>query len=142
MPLFPPATILTAHVIPRITLQLKITLPIPLPPPPLRKLTKAPLSNSNTEINFKVNLTKKFNALENEIPETQVVTVTPSPKRTSPATNATTEASKLPPPIMLKITDDLRTHIKTLNEKMPAIRSKTAGKYVKLYTDFATVSRT
>ncbi|GFW99301.1 hypothetical protein TNCV_3981261 [Trichonephila clavipes] len=38
--------------------------------PPLRKLTKTFLSNSHPEINFKVNLFNKFNALENEVPET------------------------------------------------------------------------
>ncbi|GFY30083.1 nucleic-acid-binding protein from transposon X-element [Trichonephila clavipes] len=148
--LSPPATIPIAHVIPRITPQLKITLPIPLPQqqfrqnerktktdllPPLRKLTKTTLSNSNPEINFKVNLSNKFNALENEVPETPVETITQSPKRTSPTSSATTDTPKLPPPTMLQITDDLRTHLKTLNEKMPAIRTKTAGKYVKLYTD-------
>ncbi|GFY30167.1 hypothetical protein TNCV_3090751 [Trichonephila clavipes] len=67
-------------------------------PIPLRKLTKTILSNSNPEINFKVNLTNKFNALENEVPETQAETVTQSPKRTSPTSNATTDATKLPPP--------------------------------------------
>ncbi|GFU49353.1 nucleic-acid-binding protein from transposon X-element [Trichonephila clavipes] len=36
---------------------------------------------------------------------------------------------------MLLITDDLRLHTKTLAGKMPALRIKTAGKYVKLYTD-------
>ncbi|GFX93229.1 hypothetical protein TNCV_4761081 [Trichonephila clavipes] len=36
---------------------------------------------------------------------------------------------------MLQITDDLRFHLKTLNKKIPALRTKTAGKYVKLYTD-------
>ncbi|GFT39623.1 nucleic-acid-binding protein from transposon X-element [Trichonephila clavipes] len=36
---------------------------------------------------------------------------------------------------MLLITDDLRSHTKTLVGKMPALRIKAAGKYVKLYTD-------
>ncbi|GFV61800.1 nucleic-acid-binding protein from transposon X-element [Trichonephila clavipes] len=61
-----------------------------------------------------------------------------SPKpleRTSSTPNATSHTLKLPPPTMLQITDELRFHLKTLNEKMPAIRTKIAGKYVKLYTD-------
>ncbi|GFW43808.1 nucleic-acid-binding protein from transposon X-element [Trichonephila clavipes] len=58
-----------------------------------------------------------------------------SPESTSLITNQTTQSPKLPPPIMLLITDDLRLHTKTLSEKMPALRIKTAGKYVKLYTD-------
>ncbi|GFS95755.1 hypothetical protein TNCV_435611 [Trichonephila clavipes] len=140
----PPATIPTAHAITRTTPQLKITLPTPLPSqhqfrqnarktktvllPPLRKLTKTILSNSNPEINFKLNLTNKFNALENEVPETPIETVMQSPKRTSPTPSATSYTPKLPPPTMLQITDDLRFHLKTLNEKMPTIRTKTAGK--------------
>ncbi|GFY01788.1 hypothetical protein TNCV_1467801 [Trichonephila clavipes] len=83
--------------------------------PPLRKSTKTTLSNSKPEINFKVNLSNKFNALENEVPETPVETIMQSPKRTSPTSSATTDTPKLPPPTMLQITDDLKTHLKTLN---------------------------
>ncbi|GFU78952.1 nucleic-acid-binding protein from transposon X-element [Trichonephila clavipes] len=73
-----------------------------------------------------------------EVPETPIETVVQSPKpleRTSPIPSSTSHTLKLPPPTMLQITDDLRFHLKTLNEKMPALRTKTAGKYLKLYTD-------
>ncbi|GFW34951.1 nucleic-acid-binding protein from transposon X-element [Trichonephila clavipes] len=106
--------------------------------PPSRKLTKSTLSNSNPDLNFKLNLNNKFNALENTVPEAPTETaVRPhkSPESTSLTTNQTSHSPKLPPPIMLLITDDLRFHIKTLTGKMPALCIKTAGKYVKLYTD-------
>ncbi|GFV87405.1 RNA-directed DNA polymerase from mobile element jockey [Trichonephila clavipes] len=35
---------------------------------------------------------------------------------------------------MLKITDDFRAQMKTLTDKMPHIRSKMTGQYIKLYT--------
>ncbi|GFX52133.1 nucleic-acid-binding protein from transposon X-element [Trichonephila clavipes] len=106
--------------------------------PPSRKLTKNTLSNSNPEINFKLNLTNKINALENAVPEAPIETVVrphKSPESSSLIPNQTSHSPKLPPPIMLLITEDLRFHLKTLTGKMPALRIKTAGKYVKLYTD-------
>ncbi|GFS93473.1 nucleic-acid-binding protein from transposon X-element [Trichonephila clavipes] len=105
--------------------------------PPSRKLTKA-TSNSNTDLNFKINLTNAFSALNNTTIEEPIETPASthkSPVSTPRKTNQTNQSPKLPPPIMLLITDDLRSHLKTLTEKMPALRIKTAGKYVKLYTD-------
>ncbi|GFY14567.1 nucleic-acid-binding protein from transposon X-element [Trichonephila clavipes] len=105
-----------------------------------KALTKSTLSNSNTDLNFKLNLyiTNKFNALDNTAPEAPIETPVQthkSPESTSLIPNQTTHSPKLPSPIMLLITDDLRLHTKTLSGKMPALRIKTAGKYVKLYTD-------
>ncbi|GFW56122.1 nucleic-acid-binding protein from transposon X-element [Trichonephila clavipes] len=81
--------------------------------------------------------TKSGNALDitatDEPIETQVLT-NKSPV-TSPSKTNTTQPPKLPPPIMLLITDDLRLHTKTLTSKMPALRIKAAGNYAKLYTD-------
>ncbi|GFX72544.1 nucleic-acid-binding protein from transposon X-element [Trichonephila clavipes] len=65
--------------------------------------------------------------------ETQVLT-NKSPVTTPSKTNPT-QPPKLPPPIMLLITDDLRLHTKTLTSKMPTLRIKAAGNYAKLYTD-------
>ncbi|GFX38791.1 nucleic-acid-binding protein from transposon X-element [Trichonephila clavipes] len=106
--------------------------------PPSRKLTKSTLSNSNTDLSFKLNLTNTFSALENTAPEAPIetpVTTHKSPESTSLIPNQSIQSPKLPPPIMLLITDDLRMHTKTLSGKMPSLRIKTAGKYVKLYTD-------
>ncbi|GFX35729.1 RNA-directed DNA polymerase from mobile element jockey [Trichonephila clavipes] len=137
---------------------LKFNSPDPSPPPtpiptkrkensegftslPSRKLTKSTLSKSNTDLSFKLNLTNTFSLLENTAPEASIETPVQthkSPESTSLIPNQTTQSPKLPPPIMLLITDDLRQHTKTLSEKMPALHIKTAGKYVKLYTDTLT----
>ncbi|GFT25389.1 nucleic-acid-binding protein from transposon X-element [Trichonephila clavipes] len=81
--------------------------------------------------------TKSGNALDitetDEPIETQVLT-NKSPV-TSPSKTNTTQPPKLPPPIMLLITDELRMHTTTLTSKMPILRIKAAGNYVKLYTD-------
>ncbi|GFW91553.1 hypothetical protein TNCV_4499731 [Trichonephila clavipes] len=106
--------------------------------PPSRKLTKSILTNSNIDLNFKINLTNTFSALDNTASEAPIetpVTTHKSPVNTPHKINQSIQSPKLPPPIMLLITDDLRSHIKTLTGKMPALRIKTAGKYVKLYTD-------
>ncbi|GFS64934.1 RNA-directed DNA polymerase from mobile element jockey [Trichonephila clavipes] len=109
--------------------------------PPSRKLTKSTPSNSNTDLNFKINLTNAFSALDNTATEEPIetpVTTNKSPVTTPRKTNQSIQSPKLPPPIMLLITDDLRSHLKTLTGKMPTLRIKTAGKYVKLYTDTQT----
>ncbi|GFU31651.1 nucleic-acid-binding protein from transposon X-element [Trichonephila clavipes] len=105
--------------------------------PPSRKLTKNANTNANPESNFKINLNNAFSALDitatDEPIETQVLT-NKSPVTTPSKTNPT-QPPKLPPPIMLLITDDLRMHTKTLTSKMPVLRIKAAGIYAKLYTD-------
>ncbi|GFX47702.1 nucleic-acid-binding protein from transposon X-element [Trichonephila clavipes] len=78
------------------------------------------------------------NALNNTTTEEPIetpVSTNKSPVSTPRKTNQSNQSPKLPPPIMLLITDDLRSHLKTLTGKMPTLRIKTAGKYVKLYTD-------
>ncbi|GFS63819.1 nucleic-acid-binding protein from transposon X-element [Trichonephila clavipes] len=137
---------------------LKLNVPDPSPPPtpiptkrkensegftspPSRKLTKSTPSNSNTDLNFKINLTNAFSALDNTATEEPIetpVTTNKSPVTTPRKTNQSIQSPKLPPPIMLLITDDLRSHLKALTGKMPTLRIKTAGKYVKLYTDTQT----
>ncbi|GFY30478.1 nucleic-acid-binding protein from transposon X-element [Trichonephila clavipes] len=103
--------------------------------PPSRKLTKN--SNVIPESNFKINLNNAFSALDitetDEPIESQVLT-NKSPVA-SPSKTNTTQPPKLPPPIMLLITDELRMHTTTLTSKMPILRIKAAGNYVKLYTD-------
>ncbi|GFT21952.1 PRE_C2HC domain-containing protein [Trichonephila clavipes] len=43
--------------------------------------------------------------------------------------------STLPPPVMLRITETVRSQMKIINEKFPKIRSRTTGEFIKLYTD-------
>ncbi|GFX08061.1 hypothetical protein TNCV_1237401 [Trichonephila clavipes] len=68
--------------------------------PPSRKLTKSTLSNSQ-DLNFKLDLTNKFNALENTAPDAPIETaVRPhkSLESTPLTTNQTSQSPKLPPP--------------------------------------------
>ncbi|GFT98510.1 PRE_C2HC domain-containing protein, partial [Trichonephila clavipes] len=74
-------------------------------------------------------ITKSGNALDNTASEAPIetpVTTYKSPVTTPRKTNQSIQSPKLPPPIMLLITDDLRSHLKTLTGKMPTLRIKTA----------------
>ncbi|GFY62447.1 hypothetical protein TNIN_146041 [Trichonephila inaurata madagascariensis] len=110
-------------------------------PPRLRKLSKNSRSNSNPELNFNIELVNKFNPLENTALETQQIAATPPHLHATnivnnkPTHNSNPTTTNLPPHTMLKITDDFRTHMKLLTTKMPYIRSKKTGQYIKLYTD-------
>ncbi|GFQ98363.1 hypothetical protein TNCT_60411 [Trichonephila clavata] len=55
------------------------------------------------------------------------------PAATSP--NATQPPNPLPPPVMLKITDTYRSHIKTLTAHYPKLRMRLTGDLLKLYPD-------
>ncbi|GFX37001.1 nucleic-acid-binding protein from transposon X-element [Trichonephila clavipes] len=91
-----------------------------------------------SEINFKLNLTNKFNTLINSDPQTLPVTETSDThavnnnRKTNP--NATNTTANLPP-VMLKTTNNLREQMKTLTSKMPFLCIKMSGNYIKLYTD-------
>ncbi|GFV75221.1 hypothetical protein TNCV_3190701 [Trichonephila clavipes] len=69
--------------------------------PPSRKLSKSTLSNSNTDLNFKINLTNTFSALDNTASEAPIetpVTTHKSPVTTPHKTNQSIQSPKLPPP--------------------------------------------
>ncbi|GFU62322.1 nucleic-acid-binding protein from transposon X-element [Trichonephila clavipes] len=108
------------------------------PTNPMIQMESSYLELNNARLQKAINLTNAFSALDNIATEASIetpVTTHKSPVTTPHKTNQSIQSPKLPPPIMLLITDDLRSHIKTLTGKMPALRIKTAGKYVKLYTD-------
>ncbi|GFW74941.1 hypothetical protein TNCV_2678091 [Trichonephila clavipes] len=106
-----------------------------------RSIKPSTPTNSNPELNFKVNLTNKFNALENfepqYIPVAGTSTDTKNKNHTPSKTNnnLNTTVLKLPPPVMFKITLNYRAQMKPLTDKMPTLRSKMTGDYLKLYTD-------
>ncbi|GFY07864.1 hypothetical protein TNCV_4288001 [Trichonephila clavipes] len=96
---------------------LKLNVPDPSPPPtpiptkrkenegftspPSRKLTKSTPSNSNTGLNFKINLTNAFSALDNTATKEPIetpVTTNKSPETTPRKTNQSIQSPKLPPP--------------------------------------------
>ncbi|GFS57953.1 hypothetical protein TNCV_3124481 [Trichonephila clavipes] len=69
---------------------------------------------------------------QNAIP---VVTPKP-PSATGPTPSGNQNpVSTLPPPVMLRITETVRSQMKIINEKFPKIRSRTTGEFIKLYTD-------
>ncbi|GFX69702.1 RNA-directed DNA polymerase from mobile element jockey [Trichonephila clavipes] len=115
--------------------------------PPTRKLSKNKRTNSNLDLNFKINLSNKFNGLENLEPTLEPVAGTstdkiainlPSNKNltgNNKTTQNDTSTKKLPPPVMLKITLNFRDQMKTLTVHMPQLRSKMTGEYFKLYCD-------
>ncbi|GFT97097.1 nucleic-acid-binding protein from transposon X-element [Trichonephila clavipes] len=115
--------------------------------PPTRKLSKNKRTNSNLELNFKINLSNKFNGLENLEPTIEPVAGTSTDKTAinlpsnknltgnNKTTQDDTSTKKLPPPVMLKITLIFRDQMKTLTDHMPQLRSKMTGEYFKLYCD-------
>ncbi|GFY12290.1 hypothetical protein TNCV_283931 [Trichonephila clavipes] len=108
---------------------------------PTCKLSKNLRTNANPDSNFCINLSYKFNGLEIQEPSSNPVagTSTGNPSATNTTKNSTTIVSdndkKLPPPIMLKITDDYRVQMKIVNNFLPKIRNKMSGEYFKLYCD-------
>ncbi|GFT36720.1 relaxin receptor 1, partial [Trichonephila clavipes] len=108
---------------------------------PLRKITKTSRSNSTSELNFNIELANKFTSLDylniqfQPIADTTNLPHHPNIATTTNTVKPTPNTVNLPPPTMLKITDDLRNQMKILTTKMPYLRNKKAGQYVKLYTD-------
>ncbi|GFU93867.1 hypothetical protein TNCV_1660911 [Trichonephila clavipes] len=109
--------------------------------PPLRKLNKNQDTTTDTETTFKIDLTNKFNALEKQTTqthkdaETHIIPHNANTSLSKNTKNPTPATVNLPPPPMLQITNDFRTHMQTIANKRPHIRSKKAGQYIKLYTD-------
>ncbi|GFT26329.1 putative RNA-directed DNA polymerase from transposon X-element [Trichonephila clavipes] len=81
--------------------------------------------------NFNVETNNKFSNLnQQEIAGTNDNTTTNDPP---PSTN--TPKTYLPPPIMLKTSDETREHMKVITTTFPNIRSKLSGELIKLYTN-------
>ncbi|GFX92732.1 nucleic-acid-binding protein from transposon X-element [Trichonephila clavipes] len=109
--------------------------------PPTRKLSKNLKTNENPEPNFRIDLTNRFNGLENQEPITTPVAGTSTGNASATSTNRNTTTvvpeneRKLPLPIFLKITDNYRVQMKIVNNFMPKLRNKMSGEYFKLYCD-------
>ncbi|GFY54815.1 hypothetical protein TNIN_10871 [Trichonephila inaurata madagascariensis] len=69
----------------------------------------------------------------------QNATLAPTPKSPlatgSNVTANQSNAKPLPPPVMLKITDSIRSQMKIINDKYLKLRSRVTGEFIKLYTD-------
>ncbi|GFU09296.1 hypothetical protein TNCV_2421711 [Trichonephila clavipes] len=115
--------------------------------PPTRKLSKNKRTNSNPDLNFKINLSNKFNGLENleltiepvaETSTDKTAINLPSIKNLTGNNKSTQDdasTKKLAPPVMLMITLNFGDQKKTLTYHMPQLRSKMTGEYFKLYCD-------
>ncbi|GFW87044.1 nucleic-acid-binding protein from transposon X-element [Trichonephila clavipes] len=109
--------------------------------PPTRKISKNTKTNENPATNFCIDLTNRFDGLENQEPIATPVagTSTGNASATNINKNTTTvvpeNERKLPPPVFLKITEDYRVHLKTVTNFMPKLRNKMSGEYIKLCCD-------
>ncbi|GFT56620.1 nucleic-acid-binding protein from transposon X-element [Trichonephila clavipes] len=110
-------------------------------PPPTQKLSKNLKTNENPVPNFRIDLTNRFDGLDNQEPiatpvagtSTGIASVTSANKNTT--TIVPENERKLPPPVFLKITEDYRVHLKTVTNFMPKLRNKMCGEYIKLCCD-------
>ncbi|GFU83023.1 nucleic-acid-binding protein from transposon X-element [Trichonephila clavipes] len=82
--------------------------------------------------NFNVETNNKFSNLNQ-----QEIAGTSNDNTTSndPPPTTNTPKTYLPPPIMLKTSDETREHMKVITTAFPNIRSKLSGELIKLYTN-------
>ncbi|GFV26570.1 nucleic-acid-binding protein from transposon X-element [Trichonephila clavipes] len=87
------------------------------------------ITPKNSQIDSNI---EEITGSQNAIP---VVTPKP-PSATGPTPSGNQNpVSTLPPPVMLRITETVRSQMKIINEKFLKIRSRTTGEFIKLYTD-------
>ncbi|GFV79026.1 hypothetical protein TNCV_3687331 [Trichonephila clavipes] len=107
--------------------------------PPLRKTTKRQILNiPNDSISIspnKFSLPSDSNIEEITGSQNAIPVVTPKPPSATGPSGNQNPVSTLPPPVMLRITETVRSQMKIINEKFPKIRSRTTGEFIKLYTD-------
>ncbi|GFV60743.1 hypothetical protein TNCV_4092661 [Trichonephila clavipes] len=82
--------------------------------------------------NFSLKTGNKFNNLKDQ----EIVAASNDINVNDDAPPATNEnKTYLPPPIMLKISKEIREHMKVITKAFPKIRSKLSGELIKFYTD-------
>ncbi|GFX43048.1 nucleic-acid-binding protein from transposon X-element [Trichonephila clavipes] len=99
--------------------------------PPLSKVNKR--TKDTTQLNFEIELSNKFNTLNQEQPRTS--TENDKDVNNEQNHNTTTIPQNLPPPVMLKINENYHSEMKTITDKFPTVRGKLSGEYLKLYTN-------
>ncbi|GFU16027.1 hypothetical protein TNCV_1299911 [Trichonephila clavipes] len=91
------------------------------------------------QLTWRFSLPSDSNIEREEITGSQnaIPVVTPKPPSATGPTPSGNQnpVSTLPPPVMLRITETVRSQMKIINEKFPKIRSRTTGEFIKLYTD-------
>ncbi|GFT36583.1 putative DD41D transposase [Trichonephila clavipes] len=85
------------------------------------------------KLNFEIELSNKFQDLNQETVRTSTQNNTKESEKQHPST--TTIPHNLPPPVMLKINENYTEQMKTITDRLPAVRGKLSGEYLKLNTN-------
>ncbi|GFT96331.1 uncharacterized protein TNCV_2081861 [Trichonephila clavipes] len=98
--------------------------------PPLNKVNK--LANCSSQLNFNIELKNKFLNLNEESAEIS----TENASKNDDTNNSPQQTFKnLPPPVMLAVQKNYIQQMKEITDKLPFVRGKLTGEYLKLYTD-------
>ncbi|GFY31796.1 hypothetical protein TNCV_4201051 [Trichonephila clavipes] len=118
--------------------------------PTSRQISKNRRTISQAELNFKIDLqnlttleSTRYSRIFFDKYSAQARDTTTRPSNTTnrktlnqnTKNNTTGNNNYLQPPVFLKITDDYRTQMKALNDRLSSLRSRMTGEYFKLYTD-------
>ncbi|GFT99856.1 PRE_C2HC domain-containing protein [Trichonephila clavipes] len=99
--------------------------------PPLSKVNKR--TNNASQLNFEIELSNKFQDLNQETVRTSTGNENNESDKQHPSTSAIPQ--NLPPPVMLKVNQNYTLQMKTITDKLPTVRGKLSGEYLKLYTN-------
>ncbi|GFX88632.1 uncharacterized protein TNCV_2660431 [Trichonephila clavipes] len=86
-----------------------------------------------SQLNFEIELSNKFQDLNQEMVRTSTENNTKESDKQHSST--TTIPQNLPPPVMLKVNENYTVQMKTITDRLPAVRGKLSGEYLKLYTN-------
>ncbi|GFS68363.1 RNA-directed DNA polymerase from mobile element jockey [Trichonephila clavipes] len=98
--------------------------------PPLSKVNK--LANCSSQLNFNIELKNKFLNLNEE---TAGISTENASKNDDQNNSPQQTFKNLPPPVMLSVKKNYIEQMKEITDKLPFVRGKLTGEYLKLYTD-------
>ncbi|GFX22252.1 uncharacterized protein TNCV_2950931 [Trichonephila clavipes] len=98
--------------------------------PPLNKVNK--LANCSSQLNFNIELKNKFLKLNEE---TAGISTENASKNDDQNNSPQQTFKNLPPPVMLSVQKNYIEQMKEITDKLPFVRGKLTGEYLKLYTD-------
>ncbi|GFY34569.1 PRE_C2HC domain-containing protein [Trichonephila clavipes] len=98
--------------------------------PPLSKVNK--LANCSSQLNFNIELKNKFLNLNEE---TAGISTDNASKNDDQNNSSQQTFKNLPPPVMLSVKKKYIEQMKEIKDKLPFVRGKLTGEYLKLYTD-------
>ncbi|GFX60848.1 hypothetical protein TNCV_1311411 [Trichonephila clavipes] len=98
--------------------------------PPLSKVNK--LANCSSQLNFNIELKNKFLNLNEE---TAGISTDNASENDDKNNSSQQTFTNLPPPVMLSVQKNYIEQMKEITDKLPFVRGKLTGEYLKLYTD-------